>query len=352
MKRGGLNEHMLFKTNMYAAAGMVDGFDGFPERDLLAKLTQGAVTFLDPNNRAADLTCEGMYTRSGFMTPGAQFWIHSDFDRQKGKDGRIGGYVNFTNPPDHGMRREDRLVPKYGYVAMPKKEDAMSFGYRKHHPTASENVHVATSMKFRYRYVTTEHLLNYLAAMKTPVLNAVFGKDHRVDFNTWLSQGCHAKEFHIAPGFTVKALLRDVVDVRLLDQHHVNFADGDFSGVDFSYSTFRNVTIANMQRARLIGCNFVGCTATGSAISGSDLSLSTIDQCKFEGLNGALTLNFGVLSASSFAGCSFIVSSFSGSAFCGAGLFDLPSPIFFLLLFLCRHGVRPLNAAVLQHQLR
>jgi hypothetical protein len=286
---------------------MFDGFEDIPERDLLSQLTQGAVNLTDPSKRAADMTCEGLYTRSGCMTPGSQFWIHPDFDRQKGKDGRIGGYVAFTHPSGSGMRREDRLVPKYGYIAMPKKEDAQSFGYRKHNPSATENVHVAVSMKFRYRYVTPEHIVHYLAAMM------VMLKDDRVDFNTWLSQGSHAQEFHITPGFTVKALLRDVVDGRLLDQHHVNFSDGTFCDVDFSYSSFRNVTIANMQRARLIGCTFVGCTATGSAISGSDLSLSTIDHCKFEGLNGILALNYGVLTASSLAGCTFTVFSFSGS---------------------------------------
>jgi uncharacterized protein YjbI with pentapeptide repeats len=185
-------------------------------------------------------------------------------------------------------------------------------------------------------------------------MKAMFGKDDRVDFNTWLTQGAHAKEFHVKPGFGIKALLRDAVDARLLVQHHVDFADGDFSGVDFSYSTFRNVTIANMQRARLIGCNFVGCTATGSAISGSDLSLSTIDHCKFEGLNGILTLNYGVLTASSFAGCTFTVSSFTGKPLMhqmsiSGCLFK--TFVSFHLSF-CRHGIRQLHSAVLQHQLR
>jgi hypothetical protein len=289
---------------------MVEGFDDFPERDLLTRLTQGVINAVDPTRRPVELTCEGLYTRSGFMTPGLQFWIHADFDRQKGRDGRVSGYVTFTHPPGSGMKREDKLVPRYGYVAMPKKTDPISFGYRKHHPTPAENVHVAVAMKFRYRYVAPEHIVHYLAAMK-----AMFGKDDRVDFNTWLSQGSHAKEFQLAPGYKVKALLRDVIDARLLQQHNVDFADGTFPDVDFSYCTFRNVTLVNMQRARLIGCHFVGCTATGNAISGADLSLSTVDHCKFEGLSGVLTLNYGTLVATSFAGCTFTVSNFIGEHF-------------------------------------
>lgn len=286
---------------------MVEGFDGFPERDMLQKLTHGAISLLDVNRRPVELNCEGLYTRCGFMTPGSLFWIHSDFDRQSGKDGKVSGYVQFTHPPGSGRQREDRLVPRYGYVSMPKKTDPIAYGFRKHHPTTTENVHVALSMRFRYRYVGPEHIVHYLAAMK-----AQAGKDDRVDFNTWLSQGQHAREFHLHSGTKVKALLRDVIDFRLLEQNGVDFADGMFRDVDFSYCTFRSVTIANMQRARLIGCHFIGCTATGTAISGADLSLSTIDNCKFEGLSGILTLNYGSLSGSSFAGCTFTVSNFVG----------------------------------------
>jgi hypothetical protein len=288
-------------------SGLVEGFDGFPERDMLQKLTHGAMNAMDVNRRPVELTCEGLYTRCGFMTPGSQFWIHSDFDRQKGKDGKIGGYVTFTHPAGSGRQREDRLVPRYGYIAMPNKADPLPFGYRKHVPSTSENIHVAASMRYRYRYVSPVHVVSYLAAMK-----AQAGKDDRLDFNTWLSRGLHAKEFHLLTGVKVRALLRDEIDSRLLQQHGVDFSDGSFPDVDFCYCKFRNVTLVNLQRARLIGCHFVGCTATGSALSGANLSLSTIDQCKFEGLNGVLTLNYGNLSASSFAGCTFTVSNFSG----------------------------------------
>jgi hypothetical protein len=289
-------------------SGLVEGFDGFPERDMLQKLTHGAMNAMDVSGRPVELTCEGLYTRCGFMTPGSQFWIHSDFDRQKGKDDKIGGYVIFTHPAGSGRQREDRLVPLYGYIAMPKKTDPISFGYRKHCPSPSENIHVAASTRYRYRYVTHVHIVSYLAAMKAQVC-----KDDRVDFNTWLSRGLHAKEFHLMSGVEVKALLRDVIDSRLLEQNGVDFSDGTFPDVDFSHCVFRNVTLVNLQSARLIGCDFVGCTATGSALSGANLSLSTIDQCKFEGLNGVLTLNYGSVTASSFAGCTFTVSNFAGT---------------------------------------
>lgn len=284
----------------------MEGFEGFPERDLLAKLTEGALNVLDSSRRNTTLHCEGLYTRSGFMTPGSQFWIHPDYDRQKGQGGRLGGYVTFSNPgAGSGFQRENRLVPKYGYIAAPSSKEPGACDYRKHHPTAAENVHVSVSMRFRYRYVINEHIVDYLTAMKA------LAKESRLDFNTWLSRGSHAKEFHIREGL-VKALFRGVIDFRLLNQAGVDFSDGIFSNVDFSYSTFRKVTLGNMQKARLLGCTFEGCQATGSAISGADLSLSTIDHCKFEGLSGMLTLNHGVLSHTSFAGCTFTVSSFAG----------------------------------------
>lgn len=290
--------------------GLAEGFDGFPERDVLSKLTEGALTVFDSSRRSTVLRCEGLYTRCGYMTPGSQFWIHSDFDRQKGVQGRVGGYVSFVNPASgSGLHREDRLVPKYGYIASPSSKDPGAVDFRRHRPTAAENVHVSVSMKFRYRYVCNEHIVDYLTAMK-----AIANKAARPDFNTWLSTGPHNKEFTIAHGM-LKALFRGVIDLRLLSQANVDFSDGNFSNVDFSYSTFRKLTLGNLQKARLIGCTFESCSATGAAISGADLSLSIIDRCTFEGLNGMITLNYGVLMNTSFAGSTFTVSSFEGTHF-------------------------------------
>ena len=287
---------------------MAEGFDDFPECDVLSRLTEGALNVFDSNRRATVLRCEGLYTRCGYMTPGSQFWIHPDFDRQKGVKGRVGGYVTFVNPATgSGLHREDRLVPKYGYIASPSSKDPGAVDFRRHRPTAAENVHVSVAMKFRYRYVSNEHIVDYLTAMK-----AIANKAARPDFNSWLSTGAHSKEFTIAHGL-VKALFRGIIDMRLLSQATVDFSDGNFSNVDFSYSTFRKLTLGNFQKARLLGCTFESCTATGAAISGADLSLSTIDRCTFEGLNGMITLNYGVLVNTSFAGSTFTVSSFEGT---------------------------------------
>lgn len=217
---------------------MVEGFDGFPERDMLAKLCEGTMTLNDTRKGKLNYSCEGLYTRSGFVTPGNQFWIHSDYDRQKGKDGSIGGYVAFVRPADSGLHREDRLVPKYGYIAAPDKADPISYGYRKHNPIAADNVHVSMALQFKYRYVSASHLVKYLAAMK-----AQFGADDRVDFNTWLGQAC-GKEFAIAPGFKVRALYRGVIDARSLAQFSVNFADGNFKEVSTSIALYLACFIA------------------------------------------------------------------------------------------------------------
>lgn len=205
--------------------GLIEGFDGFPERDMLAKLCEGPMNILDARKGKLNYSCEGLYTRSGFMTPHNRFWIHADFDRQKGKNGNLGGYVTFVKPAEGGMHREDRLVPKYGYIAAPDKADPESYGYRKHNPIIADNSHVSNVLRFKYRYVSANHLVDYLAAMK-----AQFGTDDRVDFNTWLTQAC-SKEFAIAQGFKVRALYRGVIDVRALAHRSVNFADGNFKEV-------------------------------------------------------------------------------------------------------------------------
>jgi uncharacterized protein YjbI with pentapeptide repeats len=306
-------------------SGMADGFEGFPERDMLTRLTEGVINLMDASSKKPIVfSCEGLYTRSGYMSPGCQYWIHSDYDRQQAAlvggpsvGGRRSPYVVFANAAQHrsGMHREDKLVPKYGYMSVPSASEPLSIGYRKHHPSGDEshgshnhshnhNHHVVTSTKFKYRYVSLDHIVHYLAAMK--------GVTAKVDFNTWLMQGRHAAEFRMAAGFSVQALYRGAIDLQQLICHNVNFADGVFTNVDFSYCVFRHIIIANLQQARLLGSTFIDCTATGSALSGANLSLSTIDGCKFEGLGGIITLNYGILQQTSFAGCTFAVSSFTG----------------------------------------
>jgi hypothetical protein len=317
----------------------VSGFDGFPERDILCKLCEGVINLVDiRSGKTVKYSCEGLYTRSGFMSPGNLFWIHADFERQSGK-GSVGGYVTFENPinkdaPSTASKmasaifgsaaagagagggvsmfqsrdsREDRLIPKYGYQAVPGKELPMQHGYRKHHPPIIDNQQVHICSRFKYRYVSLDHIVSYLIDMK-PIAE----RPDRTSFNDWLTSGKFAMEFNVVAGHKVVAMFRGLLDNKQLEDRGVNFTHGRFSGVDFSYCTFKNLTFGGMQKARLIGCTFLMCIATGSVISGSDLSLCNMDQCTFEGLNGILTLNFGQLNQSSFAGCTFTVSNFQG----------------------------------------
>lgn len=286
---------------------MVDGYEGFPERDLLSQLCHGAIEMFDLKKEKVVLSSEGLYTRCGFTTPGGQFWIHADYDRQKGKDGRVGGYVTFNNPTKPAAvakgdfhHLEDHLVPKYGYLACASASEPSGLSYRKHHPTGEVNPHVALLAKFKYQYVGLQQILDYLK-----VVASAAGSTSRPDFHVWLMQA--------KPGVTkVQAMYRGCLDDRVLKQSGL---DGAFTGVDFSYTVFRNVTLGNLRQAKLIGCTFLQCKATGDALSGADLSLSKVDQCDFQGLRGVITLNYGLLARTTFGGCTFTVTSFNGNIF-------------------------------------
>ena len=181
-------------------------------------------------------------------------------------------------------------------------------GFRKHHPTEQENVHASILSKFKFKYVNIDHIIAYLMEVKIKTASDTNSNDDIVDFNSWLHAGPLVG--------TMQALFRGTIDQKTLELSGVNFADGVFATVDFCYTVFRHVTISKLQKSRLVGCSFVECTATGDALSGSDLSCSRVDHCNFQGLCGVITLNYGVLSHSSFAKCSFTVTSFTGKNGC------------------------------------
>ena len=242
-------------------------------------------------------------TKCGFVAPGGEFWHRAaaaaaaaDCVEQVGSEKEVAPSPN-------------QLAPEFGYAAVPSIIQTAHVTLRKHYPSMESDAHARAIVQFKYRYVSIEHIVNYLKEMRN-----LTRADARVDFNQWLSTGSHAKEFALpSTGSTgVKALFRGIVDNKFLTERGVKFTDGVFLNVDFSYSTFRNITFGRVQQTRLIGCTFMDCTATGRAFSGSDLSLSIFDRCDFKGLTGALTLNHSVLSQTSFAGCALLVFDFHG----------------------------------------
>ena len=271
--------------------GLAEGFAELHGGDLFSKLCVGLI-------HQSPLSCEGLYTRSGFMSPSGKFWIHADYDRQLSKDGQK-KFVEFVQPcTSFNFGRENLLVPKYGYIAVPSDESIEALGFRKHNPHIEANAALNRSIGLEYRYVGLVHLVHYLTDVKGSI-----GRDGRLGFNRWLlTNPQHSREYSVLPGHSICAVYRGDVNAEVLLRRGVNFGDGAFEQVDFSYCRFSNVNLNNMKDSKLVSCSFINCRATGSALTGANLSLSSFDSCKFEGLRSSfISLDYANLSNTSFA---------------------------------------------------
>jgi hypothetical protein len=265
-------------------------------------------------------TAEGFYKRCGFLTEDGVYWVDSElvnFEKPENLESahrpnwlnRLVGANNPTKRAMLGTAEIHALVPKYGYIQIPRQLIGGSSQYAGYRVQEASSDRALEALSLSYRYVGLADIVEYLKQrrqgeagsfniwLKGRLINAV--ADDIPDFSEAL-----ASRFKIEKPMT--ALYNGVIDGAELETLGVDFGMGDFSGVDFSGTRFMNCTLGLLKGARLIACEFSNVLATDDVLDEASLVLSTMTHCSWKGLKGfRLDLSHTQVISSQFDDLSF-----------------------------------------------
>eukprot|EP01031_Cornospumella_fuschlensis_P034705 gene34705-42026_t len=286
--------------------GLIDGYEGMDGQQLSHTLSK--VTLFDRLRNSENIySAEGFFARCGFVMPSDVeliYYIDRDVRNKFVSLRRDTSSLGSQPPPGEGNDYRNGLVPKYGYAMVGSLPMTQHFpeGLGRHFPTRAgesrpSNPFIPTIVTARYRHVSPQQLEQYLAFTMSATGSKVFS------FSQWLRQTYPT----IFGGNATFPIFRGSVDETTLKARGLSFSKAIFENCDFSYCKFNNIPFHTMSRCLLVGSTFQNCSGTAACFNGSDLTMSSMNNCNFQRLQGMLVVNFATITNCFFNGSSLML---------------------------------------------